>query len=273
MSEPRSKAILEHARHLRDQADQKLARLRQIEPLLLDISLREASVGSRAGQTLAEKLEILPRLRAFGFTNIILGTLNYPGPDELEVDDDFMMYLRDQQADLTGCFALTSVGASRSSGEFSPGPSLLKLNAYGVPNTVLEIHLSQAGMPPLYDLEALSRSLPASIRWLHDNVRSGRPRIISFDTQRAILARLIADGMVLGFRKQPVHRTLAVGLAQPCAVGLRFVRIHTHRPRPLHLDQLEDRPQIVIVQTRRATWDPEGRMFHVAKPAPRPSIR
>jgi len=178
VNEQRSKAILEHARHLRDQADRKVARLRQLEPLLLDISLREASVGSRAGQTLAEKLEILPRLRAFGFTNIILGTLNYPGPDELEVDDDFMMYLRDQQADLTGCFALTSVGTLNASGEFSPDPSLLKLKAYGVPNTILEIHLSQAGMAPLYDLEALSRSLPASIRWLHDNLRGGRPRII-----------------------------------------------------------------------------------------------
>src|SRR4051812_27785412 len=57
---------------------------------------------------------------------------------------------------------------------------------------------------------------------------------VSFDAPRAILARLLADGMMLGFRKQPVHRTLTVCLAQPCAVGLRFVRIHTDRPRPLH---------------------------------------
>ena len=55
----------------------KLDRLRNIKPYLIDLSLRENPVGARVGQTLADKLSILPKVREFGFRNILLGTLDY----------------------------------------------------------------------------------------------------------------------------------------------------------------------------------------------------
>ena len=163
------------------QAQQKLMRLRAIKPYLLDLSLRENAFGARIGQTLADKLRILPKLREFGFRNILLGTLDYAMPDELEVDDDFMMHLRDHQIDMTGCFASTDIGIAESDGGFTPSPSLHKLRAYGVPNTLHEIYLSKAGMAGQYDLATLRRSLPASVAWLTENVRGdggARPRIL-----------------------------------------------------------------------------------------------
>ena len=162
-------------------AQEKIDRLRNIQPYLIDLSLRENPVGARIGQTLADKLAILPRLREFGFRNILLGTLDYAMPDELEVDDDFMMYLRDHQADMNGCFAFTDIGIATADGTFTPSPSQRKLQAYGVPNTLHEIYLSQAGMAGQYDLETLRRSLPASIAWLNANIRGddgGKPRIL-----------------------------------------------------------------------------------------------
>lgn len=162
-------------------AQEKIDRLRDIQPYLIDLSLRENPVGARMGQTLADKLAILPRLREFGFRNILLGTLDYAMPDELEVDDDFMMYLRDHQADMNGCFAFTDIGIATADGTFTPSPSQRKLQAYGVPNTLHEIYLSQAGMAGQYDLETLRRSLPASIAWLNANIRGddgGQPRIV-----------------------------------------------------------------------------------------------
>lgn len=159
----------------------KVETLRSIRPYLIDLSLRENPVGARIGQTLADKLAILPRLRAFGFSNILLGTLDYALPDELEVDDDFMLYLRDHQIDMSGCFAFTDIGIAQPDGRFTPSPSQLKLQTYGVPNTLHEIYLSKAGMQGQYDLATLLRSLPASIQWLNDNVRGdagGRPRIL-----------------------------------------------------------------------------------------------
>jgi hypothetical protein len=175
-----STQALENARAILAQADAKLDKLRGIEPYLIDLSLRENPVGSNIGQTLRDKLNILPKLREFGFQNISLGTLDYAMPDELEVDDDFMMYLRDHQVDMSGCFAFTAMGLEAADGTFTPDPSQRKLSAYGVPNTVHEIYLSQSGMQGLYDFETLRRSLPASIRWLQQNIRGdhdGAPRI------------------------------------------------------------------------------------------------
>jgi hypothetical protein len=163
------------------EAGARLDRLRAIEPYLIDLSLRENPVGAPVGQTLADKLAILPRLREFGFDNILLGTLDYSLPDELEVDDDLMIHLREHEVDMTGCFAFTAMGIAALDGGFTPDPSQLKLRDYRVPNTLHEIYLSRDGMAGQYSLETLRRSLPASIQWLHDNIRGdrgGAPRIL-----------------------------------------------------------------------------------------------
>lgn len=176
-----SQKALEDAHAILAEAQEKIDRLRNIKPYLIDLSLRENPVGARIGQTLENKLSILPKVREFGFSNILLGTLDYSMPDELEVDDDFMMYLRDHQIDMSGCFAFTDIGIAKVSGLFTPSPSQLKLQAYGVPNTLHEIYLSKEGMAGQYDLETLRRSLPASIKWLNDNVHGdsgGKPRIL-----------------------------------------------------------------------------------------------
>lgn len=178
---PRSPDTFTQAHAILAGAQEKTDRLRNIQPYLIDLSLRENPVGARIGQTLADKLAILPRLREFGFRNILLGTLDYAMPDEPEVDDDFMMYLRDHQLDMNGCFAFTDIGIAAADGTFTPSPSQRKLQAYGVPNTLHEIYLSKAGMAGQYDLETLRRSLPASIAWLNANIRGddgGRPRIL-----------------------------------------------------------------------------------------------
>src|SRR3569623_3107745 len=104
---PRSHDTLTQAPAILAGAQEKIDRLRTLQPYLIDLSLRENPVGARIGQPLAATLAILPRLREFGFRNILLGTLDYAMPDELEVDDEFMMYLRDHQADMDGCFAFT----------------------------------------------------------------------------------------------------------------------------------------------------------------------
>jgi len=171
---------LEAARAAVAGVDARLKRLREIEPYLIDLSLRENPFGSRVGQTLADKLRILPQLREFGFKNILLGTLDYALPDEPEVDDDFMIHLRDHGIDTTGGFAFTDIGLVANE-VFTPSRSMEKLAAYGVPNTLHEIYLSREGMKKLYDFPTLMRSLPATVRWLHEHVRGDRggpPRIL-----------------------------------------------------------------------------------------------
>ncbi len=172
---------LDGVRDLLANVDAKLNQLRSIEPFFIDLSLRENPVGARVGQTLDEKLTILPKLRDFGFRNILLGTLDYSMPDELEVDDDFMMYLRDHDIDMSGCFVFTDIGISAADGSFTPSSSMIKMRDYGVPNTLHEIYLSDSGMAGQYDLPTLLRSIPASVDWLNQHIKGddgGKPRIL-----------------------------------------------------------------------------------------------
>ncbi len=115
------------ARAILADADAKLERLKNVDPYLIDLSLRENVFGARVGQTLADKLAILPELRAFGFTNILLGTLDYFLPDEPEVDDDFMKTLRDRGIDMTGGFVFTDIGLVQPDGSFVPSVSQRKM--------------------------------------------------------------------------------------------------------------------------------------------------
>lgn len=174
--------IQDEARATMARAQAKLERLQTIEPYLIDLSLRENAFGSRIGQTLQDKLAILPTLRQFGFQNILLGTLDYTISEELEVDDDFMMYLRDNHIDTTGGFAFTDIGRVIPGGDFVPSASMLKLRNYKVPNTLHEIYLSPDGMTSAgYDFATVMESLPASVAWLNANVvgdSGGRPRIL-----------------------------------------------------------------------------------------------
>jgi hypothetical protein len=174
---PISETALARAREHLAGAQRKLDRLTNIDPYFIDLSLRENPFGSRMGQTLDDKLAILPLVREFGFRNILLGTLDYAYPNELEVDDDFMMYLRDHRVDMSGGFAFTDIGYAMSQHVFNPSPSMLKLKSYGVPNTLHEIYLSKENIPP----PRVIASLPASIKWLNENIvgdHGGKPRII-----------------------------------------------------------------------------------------------
>lgn len=171
---------LRNAKKLLASSQEKIETLQRIRPFLIDLSLRENPVGARVGQTLAEKVAIFPKIREFGFDNILLGTLDYSLPDELEVDDDFMMHLRDSGADMSGCFVFTAMGIADEVGSFTPDPSMIKMKDYAVPNTLHEIYLSQDGMAGQYDVATLIRSLPASIAWLRENIKGengGPPRI------------------------------------------------------------------------------------------------
>jgi hypothetical protein len=241
--------LLDDARALLADADQKLAQLRAIEPWLIDISLRENPVGSGIGHTLEDKLRILPQLRAFGMRNIHLGSLDYPMPEEHEVDDDFMAWLRDHEVDMTGCFAFTDTGAFNADGSFEPSPSMLKLQAYTVPNTLHEIYLSDAGMAGLYDFDTLCRNLRASIAWLHANItgdHSGAPRILvnivdgcdaltnNLERSCALLA-MLANEAVEGVSIEddrgtylPFQVGACVAIARRCLPAPKKIVVHVH---------------------------------------------
>lgn len=233
---------MERARAAMAQAKEKADRLASVQPYLIDLSLRENVFGSNVGQTLADKLAILPQLRAFGFSNILLGTLDYALPDEPEVDDDFMQYLRDHGIDMTGGFAFTDIGLVDESGHFTPSISMQKLRSYRVPNTLHEIYLSPEGMASAgYDFATLVRSLPASIAWLNDNVvgdHGGKPRILVniVDGCDAFMENLTEVGEVLSLLATLPIEGLSIeddrGTYMPFQVGAIVAAARSFLPPP-----------------------------------------
>lgn len=241
--------IIAEARALLADSERQLERLRSLQPYLIDLSLRENPVGSGIGQTLEDKLRIFPLLREFGLRNILLGSLDYSVPDEPEVDDDFMIYLRDRRLDMNGCFAFTDIGSVDAQGNFQPSPSQIKLKAYRIPNTLHEIYLSDAGMAGKYDFESLCRNLMASIRWLHANVsgdHGGAPRVIinivdgcdafAQDTERTCaLLELLAGAPIEGISIEddrgtylPFQIGTYVAIARRCLPSPKKLLVHVH---------------------------------------------
>ena len=152
-----------------------LAKLQQLDPILLDVSLREPCFSAYLGHTLEQKLQILPLVDQFGFKDKIVATFDYQDPTHPQVEDQFLSYLNEQGYDLTGCFALSAVGTFEGD-TFVPDLSMLKVVEHGIPNTLNEIYLMTGEAP----LEILRR-IQASVDWLRTNMtgdHGGAPRII-----------------------------------------------------------------------------------------------
>lgn len=147
-----------------DKAASTLSQLRQVNPILLDVSLREACFSACIGHTLEQKLQILPLLDHFGLHNKILATFDYQDPTCPQVEDQFLSYLNQHGYDLTGSFALSAVGML-GQGRFTPDISMEKLVRYGLGNTLHEIYLLPKSDPG----DVLDR-IRASVDWLRQHL-------------------------------------------------------------------------------------------------------
>lgn len=157
-----------------NEAAATLAKLQRIDPILLDVSLREPCFSAYLGHTLEQKLQILPLVERFGLRDKILATFDYQDPTHPQVEDQFLSYLNEHGYDLSGSFALSAVGTIDNE-VFKPDLSMEKLVEYGLPNTLHELYLL-----PAQDTDQVLRRVRASVEWLRQNMRgdhSGPPRI------------------------------------------------------------------------------------------------
>jgi isopropylmalate/homocitrate/citramalate synthase len=157
-------------------AESKLALLRRIDPVLLDVSLREPCFSAYLGHTLQNKIDLLPLVEQFGIPDKVVATLDFQDSAHPQVENQFCEYLNRIGYDLTGCFALTAVGTIGPVG-FVPDQSMLRLVQYRIPNTMHEITL----MDPTSSnhAEVLER-VALSVEWLRQHVvgeHGGAPRI------------------------------------------------------------------------------------------------
>lgn len=154
-----------------------------LKPVVLDLTVREPTVGASRGHTLADKLALFELVRQAGFRDILLGTFNVSLPDAQQVDDLFMETLIKQGADLTGGFGFAGTGEFNAQGEFQPDGSMKKLVQYGIPNAIVDLDIASWNMS--CSREAFLGKLLASIDWMRTNMRGdeGKPPRIYINYQ------------------------------------------------------------------------------------------
>ena len=122
---------------LREDLDAKMTRLREVVPCILDMSFREATLSSRYGHTLADKIELYELAREFGFTDFGLSNF-YDFPS---VTDQFLDYLLENDIPLDQFLVTIAVEPSDGSNTVAPSPAVVRTEQAEIPNVILLVEV------------------------------------------------------------------------------------------------------------------------------------
>ena len=115
----------------------KMARLRELEPCILDMSFREATLSSRYGHTLADKIELYELAREFGFTDFGLSNF-YDFPS---VTDQFLDWLLANDVPLDQFLVTIGVEPGDGSNTVARSPAVVRTEEVGIPNVILVVEV------------------------------------------------------------------------------------------------------------------------------------
>ena len=117
--------------------DAKLSRLRDLVPCILDMSFREATLSSRYGHTLADKIELYELAREFGFTDFGLSNF-YDFPS---VTDQFLDWLLENAVPLEQFLVTIAVEPGDGSNALARSPAVVRTEEAGIPNVILLVEV------------------------------------------------------------------------------------------------------------------------------------
>ena len=117
--------------------DAKLSRLRDLVPCILDMSFREATLSSRYGHTLADKIELYELAREFGFTDFGLSNF-YDFPS---VTDQFLDWLLENDVPLDQFLVTIAVEPGDGSNALARSPAVVRTEEVGIPNVILLVEV------------------------------------------------------------------------------------------------------------------------------------
>ena len=124
---------LEAVQDAKGQIDAKMARLRDVVPVVLDLSCREPTLPAPYGHTLEDKKEVLRLAKEFGFTDLAVGSFfDFPN-----VDEQFCRYLIDQGDTMDGYFGNVMVVRTHKNKLFKPSYSMDRIAEFGLSNILL----------------------------------------------------------------------------------------------------------------------------------------
>ena len=122
---------------LRGGIEAKMSRLRELEPCILDMSFREATLSSRYGHTLADKIELWELASEFGFTDFGLSNF-YDFPS---VTDQFLEHLLENDVPLDQFLVSIGVEPADGSNAVARSPAVVRTEEAGIPNVILVVEI------------------------------------------------------------------------------------------------------------------------------------
>ena len=125
---------------IREGIEEKMSRLRELDPCILDMSFREATLSSRHGHTLADKIELYELAREFGFTDFGLSNF-YDFPS---VTDQFLDWLLENDVPLDQFLVTIAVEPGDGGNAVARSPAVARSEEAGIPNVILLIEIRPA---------------------------------------------------------------------------------------------------------------------------------
>ncbi len=145
--------------------EERVALLRDVEPYVLDMSAREATLSSAYGHTLDDKLELYELASSLGLEDFGLPNFfAFPSVSEL-----FMEHLLERGLPLDPFFSTIAVEPLVEGQPFPAGPAARQTLHYGIPNVILLVEIRPSTIRALGQSEADALAcLAAHIRHYRD---------------------------------------------------------------------------------------------------------
>ncbi len=161
VTESDRQAVAETATRMRN----KMARLREVVPSILDLSVREPTLPAPYGHTLEDKKQLFRLVRRFGFQDIAISTF----ADHPTVDVQFIRHLKARQVDMDGLFSFCSPVETEAGRAFEPNYAMDRIAECGIPNVIFDLEirprtLARLGRSP----EACLRDMETSIVYMRE---------------------------------------------------------------------------------------------------------
>ena len=143
----------------------KRARLKDLDLIVLDNSIRESTVGQLRGHTLENKWKIYNEVKKCGFKFIIVAAFSHM----TRVDDTFLRELVDSGEDVSNLFAFTEVMEAVNDGipDTKTTPvGLSKMKSLGLINPIIEIDLAIDSINwEVFTVQDMCQLLSERIKW------------------------------------------------------------------------------------------------------------
>ena len=159
----------------------KRQRLKDLDFIILDNSIRESTVGQLRSHTLENKKAIYRQVKKCEFKWILVASF----AQTPRVDDDFCQWLKDQNEDFSQFVSFSEISTGLRNGVYDTEKiptAMLKNKKYGLYNVMFEFDLADAHCEwdTKFTIEDMCKLIQSRMEWVYNNINSKARLFINF---------------------------------------------------------------------------------------------